>query len=123
MTEQYKVLRIDVDGAISYAAITRDYRDIKALLNDGWLEAAPINADDVTLYCDEEGKIKGLPINPVATKVARMFGWLGHGFDSLCGPVVIVGNAWDEEDGTVVADAPERALSYALAAGGTLSLD
>lgn len=43
------------------------YQGIKALLNDGWLEGVSSIRPDVTPYVDEEGKIKGLPVNFRAT--------------------------------------------------------
>lgn len=40
-------------------------------------------------YCDEEGKLKGLPVNEVATRLAHAAGWpMG---DALCGTVVFLG--------------------------------
>jgi hypothetical protein len=52
-------------------------------------------------YCDDEGKLKGLPINQVATALALNLGW-PHG-DVLCGPVLFLGN--DEEGDE--ADVPD----------------
>ena len=58
----------------------------------GWIEYVPTE-QDVTVYCNEEGKIEGLPPNPVAT---AMFGQMLMQHDYLAGDVVVVG-AQDEE--------------------------
>lgn len=48
----------------------------------GWIEHV-ILADGRDAFCDEEGKLKGLPVNLVATAL-----WADP-FDVLCGPVVV----------------------------------
>jgi hypothetical protein len=60
------------------------YNEIRANLDGGWLEAVPLppHRTGITAYCDEEGKLKGLPVNLVAS---ALFG------QTLNGNVVIVG--------------------------------
>ena len=50
---------------------------------DGWIEAVPIRSD-MTIICNEEGKILGLPQN---MKIP---------YDILCGTIVVVGVDGDE---------------------------
>lgn len=58
----------------------------------GWIELVP-NPHDVTVYCNEEGKIHGLPPNYRAT---HLFGaWL-QPWDIIAGDVIVVGPP-DEE--------------------------
>jgi len=84
--------------------------DIKARLNDGWLEAVPgftsIEAvagkppQACVAYCDEEGKLKGLEHNSMATvlwdRALRANGHpglidtRGRVVDHLVGPVVVL---------------------------------
>jgi hypothetical protein len=62
----------------------------------GWIEYVPTE-QDVTLYCNEEGKIEGLPANRVATAA---FGQLIQPHDYLAGDVVIIGPQDDEGNDT-----------------------
>src|SRR5258706_10472125 len=54
-------------------------------------------------YCNEEGKLQGLPVNPTATFLARELGWNEYGVDVLVGTCVFLGNGKDGEE----ADVPE----------------
>ena len=57
----------------------------------GWIEAAPIADRRLTMYCDEEGKLKRRPVNIVATELLEP-----SNPDVIVGDVVIVG-APDQE--------------------------
>lgn len=50
----------------------------------GYIEMVPLSGQ--IIVCDEEGLLKGLPVNKRATIVARALGWSG---DSFVGNVVI----------------------------------
>jgi len=54
----------------------------------GYIEAVQMDERHIALI-DEEGKLKGLPPNPVATILWRV--WHPHVDDILCGPCLIVG--------------------------------
>lgn len=58
----------------------------------GWIEYVPTE-QDVTLYCNEEGKILNLPPNLLATS---LFGALLMGGDYLAGDVIVCGPLDDE---------------------------
>jgi hypothetical protein len=97
--------------------VQADVRDIEPSLDGfqaivgGWLEG--IGGDDWRGYCDEEGKIKGLPVNVRATRLARLFGWPSG--DLLCGPVVFVGPPDEEGEDTDLPGLVEvvaRSLGY-----------
>lgn len=69
----------------------------------GWIEGVVLGAEAI-LYCNEEGKLQGLPFNPRATALAMSYGSLGHG-DVICGPVLVLGAATpsgDEQDAPAV---------------------
>lgn len=63
-------------------------------------------------YCNEEGKIDGLPFNQLATEIATVFGWYGAG-DLLHGDVVFFGEYESTEDRDVLEDVPEKLVTYA----------
>lgn len=54
----------------------------------GWIEAAPVFDRRLTMYCNEEGKILGLPINRLATILLQP-----DAHDVIAGDVVLVGGA------------------------------
>lgn len=57
----------------------------------GWVEA--IQADAITtLWCNEEGKLKGLPCNDKATTLWWTLNPEAVGLDILCGDVVVTGS-------------------------------
>lgn len=71
----------------------------------GWLEGFTCIGSRVHGYCDEEGKLKGLPVNGVATSVARALGWPAG--DLLCGPVVMLGDHPKGDESDVPAEVVE----------------
>lgn len=93
-----QVIVIPVDGPGRLESITPDLDGFRRLLDDGWLEG--IGGDDWRGYCDEEGKLKGLPLNVEATRLARYLGW--DNGDVLCGPVVFCGPPDEEGNDTSV---------------------
>jgi hypothetical protein len=87
---------------------------LQAVLGGGWLEGVgppgdartftgrPVTMTPWHAYCDEEGKLKQLPVNRLATKLALLFGWpLG---DVLCGTVMFLGNGADGDEADVPTD-------------------
>lgn len=104
-------LVIPPHGPARLEQIEPDVEAIRRLLDGGWLEG--IGGDDGWFgYCDEEGKIKGLPLNRAATNLARALGWPSG--DVLCGPVVFVGPP--DEDG-IDTGITSVVLAYADALG------
>jgi hypothetical protein len=86
-----RCLVIEPDGAHRVETIVPELNAVKALLHGGWLQV--INGKgDWHAYIDEEGKIKGQPVNRLATRLAQALGWVGMPGDVLCGPVVFFGN-------------------------------
>lgn len=77
-----------------------EYDTIHTALEGGWLEA--VSAPGFLAYVDEEGKIKDLPVNRVATDYARLAGWVSD--DVLCGPVVFLGPVDEEGNATAVTE-------------------
>lgn len=54
----------------------------------GWIEAAPIMDSRLTLYCNEEGKLDGLPLNLRASVLLDP-----NANDVIVGDAVLVGGA------------------------------
>lgn len=96
-----KACIIDSDGVVTYKPIESSLESFQSIVG-GYLEG--ISGVDFFAYCNEEGKLRGLPVNMVATAVA------GLTQDVLCGPVVFLGpleNDGEESDvlGTIVTSA------------------
>lgn len=84
------------------------FRVMKEALNDGFLECIRL-ADDLLLWCDEEGKMRGLDANATATYwVRENFPTAMFAADYLVGPVIITGD--DRTPNTVGLS--ERWLQY-----------
>ena len=76
--------------------IDGDYDSIRSAL-DGWLEIAPTPGSPFVMYCDEEGKIKGKPVNVRANTLANRYrDWN----DPIAGDVVLVGPPTREGEDT-----------------------
>jgi hypothetical protein len=82
-----KALRITMDSRVEEIEINRLEDMQKAV--DGWIELVPLSDNPgVTIYCNEEGKVRGLPVNRLATMFADNWrSWL----DPLCGDVLVLG--------------------------------
>jgi hypothetical protein len=105
-----KAVIVRADGDIEIGPVNPTLDGIKSVVG-GWLEAIHPTGDQYGVwhaYVDEEGKLKGLPPNPVATGFVTGLGWRGG--DVLCGPVVILGEDGEGEE----ADAPEQVQRAAM---------
>lgn len=83
-------LVIDTQGTVTKKDL--DGYDPLSLEVGGYLECVP-SSDDVTIWCNEEGRIKNLDLNSVATELWELFdqyGCLSAGA-MLVGPIVIQG--------------------------------
>lgn len=78
----------------------------------GWLEA--VSLPDGTMYVDEEGKLKGVEPNPIATMFARMSKALRDD-DYIAGPVCIMGPPDESGDDKTVPPALIERLHRMLA--------
>ena len=81
-----------------------EYDELNSALG-GWIEAVPTNAT-VTIWCNEEGKLKGLPYNDPAMELWKRvdeFGCIPAG-DYVAGPIVVQGPVDDEGEATDCPD-------------------
>jgi hypothetical protein len=76
-----------------------EYEAIKEAIGGGYLQMLPTRSPNVTLWFDEEGKLKGLPGNYLASEAFKeclMFG------DFFVGPVVVTGADYSTGDTTTL---------------------
>jgi hypothetical protein len=85
-----QALKILTDGrVVSFEYDPRDGGSLTQLQGvvGGWIESVPTSGE-YTMYCHEEGKLEGLPLNPKATKLVRAY---LHEGDYIAGDVVVCG--------------------------------
>ena len=87
-----KMIVITSSGNISIQE-NNGYQCLKKAVG-GYVEAVHIG-DDAVMYLNEEGKLLGLDVNPIATKLYRSFISTS---DVIVGDVCIVGTDGGEED-------------------------
>lgn len=87
-----RITGLHIEAGGTYDMVRYDPRDTQASsellrqLVGGWLESAPIFDPRLTMYCNEEGKLLGLPMNIVATLMLDP-----RVEDVIAGDVLIVG--------------------------------
>jgi hypothetical protein len=110
MKGTFTVIKADGNSATQPVVVTPKYEMIKDGLNGGWLELVPLfdryKGERCVVFCDEEGRLNGLPRNPIATALwhacirARGLDPMRvltppDAIDGLVGPIVII--SCDEE--------------------------
>jgi hypothetical protein len=97
-TNMRNAMVIKVDGSIHGIDLGEDSRGEYEALSGavgGMIQAVPLGDSDLTLWCNEEGKLIGLPYNESATNV-----WVKYWgkTDVMVGDCVITGGIdWDSE--------------------------
>jgi len=102
----FRAIVIPVEGDPALAVLN-GYEGIKENLDGGWLEALPIR-DDIVAYIDEEGKLKNLSFNPIATQICTKMQIGLSPDDVIVGPMVLCGTkqSGDPEEGMIDCDLP-----------------
>jgi hypothetical protein len=111
-----KVIVIEPGGEAEVREIEENLQEFQAIVG-GWLEAVYGSHDEngepqLTIFCNEEGKLKGLPFNRRATAL-----WYAAdpnvrlGGDVLVGSVIIAGGV--DPDGLILS-APEEVISLII---------
>jgi len=101
-----KALIVQTNGEMQWADIETDLSTLNRLVG-GYIELVYVNPG-VHAYINEEGKILGLPINPVATFLSGL-----AGVDVLCGTAVFFGSGNMPEEGDLPDEwSEERLLPY-----------
>ena len=102
-----KALRVDPDGTVKPAEITgesiSEQNDSIYGFLGGYFDCVRLS-DDAMMLVDEEGLLKGLPVNATAMMIS--------GYPMLVGVALIVG-LMPTEDGDVFTDCPQRFIRFA----------
>lgn len=107
-----KALVVYADGSSFIQSIEPDLRTLQKLVG-GYIEGVRGDRPGWHAYCNEEGKLRGLPPNEMANDLAALLGWRGYSTDFLVGDVVFLGDALPgdgEDDDADEADVPEFVL-------------
>jgi len=114
MTDRIRVLVVEPDATCRIETINGDWQSIKSLIG-GWLEAVSGVMGHWIAYGDEEGNLKGLPQNPLATGIIMAAD--GAPVPPV-GTVVFVGMTYvGGEDGYTEADCPRELIELAFPGG------
>lgn len=101
-------IRITTDNQVEKITIADDspnrLRELQAAVG-GLIEVVSI-AEGLDLIADEEGLVFEKPLNYYGTLIPRLFDIPVSG---ICGDVLLVGNAPDDEEGVKFIDAPPAA--------------
>lgn len=99
-TEMEKGFYISVEGATEVVEFDKEksYETLKQSVA-GWIERVPLPKAGLDLWVNEEGKILGLPVNPVATVLFHSEFFPREVSDYICGNVIITRS---DDEGEVV---------------------
>lgn len=89
-----KAIKISTAGTVEELTMT-DENGLSVLQEGvgGWVQAIDLD-DDLTMWCNEEGKLQSLPHNPFAQVIWDQT--FGPGTDYIVGDVVFTGGTDDE---------------------------
>ncbi len=79
-SKSIKVIRIPVGSDPLVVEVAPSLESLQALVGGGYIQIVPIGRDGLELVCDEEGKMKGFPLN------VSIFG----GQDVVAGPAFLM---------------------------------
>lgn len=100
-------IKISTTGEVTNLDLTDDSLSTLQSAVNGWVQAVDL-ARDLTMWCDEEGKLVGLDHNPYA-----QFMWdtvFGAHTDYLVGDIVLTGGADDEGETLGLTDEQEQII-------------
>lgn len=106
-----RVLVITPTGGVEDKRIVAELDTLQAIVG-GYIEAVTPNVEGVAgwhAYCNEEGKLLGMPANWHATRLARKAGWESD--DVLVGTVVFLGETEDGDGEQDDADVPDELVT------------
>lgn len=82
---------VRVSGVVEVGPIPNNLAALQEIVG-GWIEGVTLRDDGTHLYCNEEGKLRGLPPNPAATAIADACRPGFAATDQLVGDVVFLGS-------------------------------
>lgn len=108
------VVTIQPDGAITHETIPNGCEPLQQRVG-GWIEAVSSADGEVTLWCNEEGALNGMPMNGFATQLWYMLNPVMAGHGVLHGPVVVSGGTDPEGETLSIPPRLASALNDAVA--------
>lgn len=107
-----QALKVSVDGVTEVVDLDAPEGSMKVLQSavGGWYEAVDLN-EEVTLWCNEEGKILGLPTHAGAT---RFYQTAFNTQDWIAGNIILTGGVDDEGDTLGLTDEQIEKYSFIL---------
>lgn len=124
-----RAILIPVEGEPTVIDIDlKDSHSVMKHLDGGWIENVNVNYDaatgmdvgqrDVAMLVDEEGLVKGLPINKTATPF-----YCPNPRDGIiCGPAILVGQYEDAEEGWDWTGLPESITPETVLKAGAFAM-
>lgn len=104
---------IKTDGTVERVTLSGDGSEEFAMIQkavEGWVQRVPLEDYTLLMWLNEEGKIHGLPHNPLAQRLWDK-DW-GAGIERIVGNVVITGDDSDEgETGGLPEGVADRLVS------------
>lgn len=94
------VIPVDVDEPIFRKEVhaLADYQEVVG----GFIQVVELDNPRTSLYMDEEGKLKRLPVNRRASLLMWVHRPIFHGADFVCGPALLIGPSDDDGNDTDV---------------------
>jgi hypothetical protein len=118
-SEQYEVGRksgpVKAVTPVQVIDLADDELTLLQSIVDGYVQAVDLT-ESVTLWCNEEGKLNGLPLNPIATSL-----WIGQfgETDIIVGNVVLTGGS--DEEGEILPLTVEALEALGITVGEELA--
>ena len=106
-----KAIRINTDGSFTHVEVDDN---ISYHVGGGYFQAITSATGETTFWMDEEGKLKGLPVNQTATLLLYRLNPAFRQRDVLVGPVLVTGGADDEGETLPVSSEAIEALEVNL---------
>jgi hypothetical protein len=103
---------IHVDGLIEMVQIDEGYKAIQKVVG-GCFDLVASSTGETSFWIHDEGKLIGLDVNPVATRMLWDLNPLFRDQDILVGTVLVTGGADDEGNTLGLSDEAELALMMA----------
>jgi len=101
-------VRTWVDVQVRAIDIAENNKELENLQREvgGWVQAVELTPT-ITMWCNEEGKMIGLPLNYAATRIwTKVFGYT----DAIMGKVVFTGGADDEGETLPLSKEDEQVI-------------
>lgn len=94
--DQVRAVIIPVEGDMIRRTIDRSgLLSAAQTVVGGWIEGVVLG-EEATLYCNEEGKLQGMPLNPRATALCKAHKAIPG--DHICGSAIVLGPANQDGD-------------------------